>query len=112
MSLFEKPIALDPGPGGCCVGANALEPADIIVSTTKAAISGVIRIGTTSVVSHAALFAGGGEMIEAIGEGVVRRSIEAGLADDALAVVYRHPDMKPAIARKIVDWADAQVRAK
>jgi uncharacterized protein YycO len=109
MSLFDKPIALDPGPGGCCVGPDALRAADIIVSTTKAGISGAIRVGTSWPVSHAALFVDGNEVIEAIGEGVVRQDLATALSDDALAVVYRHPDMKPDIAQKIVRWAAGQI---
>ena len=48
MGLFEKPIALEPGVGGRSIGISALQPADIIVSTTKATVSGVIRVGTQS----------------------------------------------------------------
>lgn len=94
MPWFEKPIALTPaGGGGCCIGDAALRPADIIVSTTGAAVSGVIRVGTGSPVSHAALYAGNGEVIEAIGQGVVQRGLDKALADDLLAVAYRAPHM-------------------
>lgn len=61
MALLEKPISLTPaGGGGMCIGPEALQAADIIVSTTRAAVSGVIRFGTNSTVSHAALYAGNG----------------------------------------------------
>src|SRR4051794_14958706 len=47
MGLFQQPIALTPATGGgVCIDQNALQPADIIVSTTRLAISGVIRVGT------------------------------------------------------------------
>jgi cell wall-associated NlpC family hydrolase len=106
---FQKPIALDPGVGGMCIGPDALQPADIIVSTTRAGVSGVIRIGTRAVVSHAALYVGGGDVIEAIGAGVVRRTLDAALSDDALAVAYRSPNIDPAVASRVVGFAAAQL---
>ena len=106
---IQKPIALDPGTGGCSIAGSALQAADIIVSTTGAIISGAIRIGTSSVVSHAALYCGSGSVIEAIGPGVVSRSISDSLADDALAVAYRHPAVKPPIAAAIVAYASSHI---
>jgi cell wall-associated NlpC family hydrolase len=105
MALIQKPIALDPGAGGRSIDTAALEPADIIVSTTAAAVSGVIRVGTSSVISHAALYAGDGDVIEAIGKGVVRQTITTALADDKLAVAYRVPNLSAAIAAKIIAYA-------
>jgi uncharacterized protein YycO len=105
----RAPIALDPGIGGCSIGYSALQDADIIVSTTRARTSLAIRVGTASVVSHAALYCGSGSIIEAIGQGVVSRSIDDALADDALAVTYRSPDMKPGISSAIIKFASAQI---
>ena len=107
--FFPKPIALDPKVGGVCIDARSLAKGDIVVSTTKALLSDFIRIGTASVVSHAALYAGGEFVIEAIGAGVTRRTIEEALADDALAVAYRHPNIKDSVADNIVVFAAAQV---
>jgi uncharacterized protein YycO len=110
MPAFQRPIALDPGVvGGRCIDQRALQSADLIVSTTRAPVSWVIRVGTHSVVSHAALYIGGGQVIEAIGEGVVRRGLMVALADDALAVAYRSPAMNEAIAQTIVNYASSQV---
>ena len=107
--VIQKPIALDPGIGGCSVGDLALQAADIIISTTGAIISGAIRIGTSSVVSHGALYCGSGSVIEAIGQGVVSRSIYDSLADDALAVAYRHPAVTSSIAAAIVAFASSHI---
>lgn len=110
MGIFDRSIALAPtGGAGVSIGASALRPADIIVSTTDAAVSGAIRVGTASPVSHAALFAGNGNVIEAIGEGVTRRALSAALTDDVLAVAYRHPAMTDDTARKILKYAEAQL---
>ncbi len=111
MSLLQAPIALTPASGaGYSIGESALEPGDIIVSTTTAAVSGVIRVGSGSVVSHTALYAGGGEVIEAIGSGVVRRPVAAAYADAALAVAFRVPGIRPAEAQAVVAEAD-RIRA-
>ena len=109
MGLIEKPIALDPGAGGCSIGLSALQMADIIVSTTSATVSGVIRAGTGAVVSHAALYAGSGEVIEAIGKGVTDRTIDESLEEDVLAVAYRSPDLPPALALAIIKFASLQL---
>jgi len=52
---------------------------------------------------------GSGSMIEAIGEGVVSRSINDSLADDVLAVAFRSPNITPAIAANIVAFASKQI---
>lgn len=112
MTIFDAPIALDPAAGGgCCIPQTALNPADIIVSTTKATTSRGIRIGTRAKVSHAALYAGNGTVIEAIGEGVVSHSVDLALADDVLAVAYRSPDMTAEIADRIILFASSKLGA-
>jgi uncharacterized protein YycO len=104
------PIALEPkGGGGKCIGPDALETADLIVSTAQGGISKLIRVATISKVSHAALYIGGSDVIEAIGSGVERRNLKVALSDDALAVVYRSPLMTPEIASSIVKFAGKQV---
>lgn len=68
-------IPLDPGVGGQSIDENALSIGDIIVSTTPALISRVIRRATGSVVSHALVYIGGGQVVEAIGAGVTLRTL-------------------------------------
>ncbi len=97
-------IPLDPGIGGRSIGVDALRNADIIVSTTAAKVSWVIRTGTMSDVSHSAFYIGGSQVVEAIGEGVALRTIEVSLGDDTLAVVYRVPDITEMQALKARDF--------
>lgn len=113
MALFEKPIALTPRKGGgSCINQGALQSADLIVSTTMSATSAAIRVGTKSQVSHAMLYIGNGEIVEAIGEkGVVRRSLISAIADAALAVAYRSPDVREQSAGRITQYALSQVGA-
>lgn len=109
LGNIQKPIALDPGRGGHSIGGDVLNSADIIVSTTSARVSGLIRVGTRSVVSHAALYAGSGSVIEAIGTGVTVRSIDDSLSEDVLAVAYRSPHITSTIARAVIQYASAQI---
>lgn len=109
MFNIQKPIALDPGAAGCCIDSDALNIADIVVSTTDAATSTGIRLGTASVVSHAALYAGEGFVLEAIGTGVVRRKLSLSLADDKLAVAYRAPNLPDETAKAIIHYAESKV---
>jgi hypothetical protein len=102
-------IPLDPGAGGRSIDSSALQIADIIVSTTSAFVSAIIRAGTSSEVSHSALFIGGDQVVEAIGEGVVLRDLATSLSDDRLAVAYRLPDLTSDQALKIRDYVGNQL---
>jgi uncharacterized protein YycO len=97
-------IPLDPGAGGRSITADALQVGDIIVSTTTAFDSGVIRFATKSQVSHSAIYIGEGQVVEAIGQGVTLRSLDASLAGDSLAVAYRVPGLTKEQATKVRDY--------
>lgn len=89
--MSSIPLAARVG-GGQTLNPAALQPADIIVSSCidhGVGISAVIRRETHSPVSHAMLYAGGGEVIEAIADGVVRRTLDPALTEATLAVAYR-----------------------
>ena len=102
-----KPIPLTPTRGGgLCIADWALQPADIIVSAGIGAVSTAIRYGTSSDVSHAALYVGDGEVIEAIGPGVVERALSKSLDEHSLAVAYRARGMTPSAAAIIVHTAE------
>ena len=98
--------------GGMCVDTSALEPADVIVSTGAAAVSRVIRTATGSAVSHAMLYAGNGQIVEAIGDGVTRRPLNSALADATLAVAYRRPQLSASQAHAVVSFVGRQVGRK
>lgn len=86
-----------------------LKPADILLSTGDAKVSAAIRIGTGSRYSHASLYAGNGEIIEAIGEGVVRQSLGRAMRDDTLVCVYRRMRMSDAQAQQVLRYASSQI---
>ena len=102
-------IPLDPGAGGRSIDVTALETSDFIVSTQKGLLSGAIRLGTWSAVSHVALYIGYGQIVEAIGPGVSLNQLDVALRADTLAVVYRYPDLDPTDALKIRDFVGLQL---
>lgn len=102
-------IPLDPGEGGRSIGLDALQPADIIVSTERHAVSYIIRAGTISAISHTMLYVGDGKVIEAVGDGVREVPLETAIGNAILAVAYRHPSVDAEHARTIVDYARSRV---
>ncbi|GAB3389078.1 N-acetylmuramoyl-L-alanine amidase [Lysobacter fragariae] len=102
-------IPLDPGIGGQSIGLEALSPGDIIVSTARAAVSYAIRAGTLSAVSHAMIYVGGGNIVEAVGDGVREVPLATAIGDAILAVAYRDPRLDAARAAVLVNFARAQV---
>ncbi len=103
---------LSPSQGGRSISTAALSLADIVVSTTNAAISKTIRKATGSQVSHAMIFAGNGNVVEAIGDGVVERPLSAALNDAILAVAYRFGRLQPSQAMSVVGFARKQTGRK
>jgi hypothetical protein len=111
-SLARDEIPLDPGVGGRSVGVGALEPGDVILSTTSHPLSAQIRAVTDAEVSHAAVYVGEGRIVEAIDGGVVLRSLETALGDDSLAVAYRHRDMTPTAAAMMIPFLEEHARLR
>ncbi len=94
------------------ISISSLKPADILLSTGDSTVSNVIRKGTGSRFSHAALYIGNGEVIEAIGSGVVKQSLKSAMNDDTLVVVFRHNTISPSQAATAITYARAQVGKK
>jgi hypothetical protein len=96
--------------GGSCLASSALAPADIIVSTTNEPISRIIKFGSGfSEVSHAILYVGNDQVIEAIEPKVTERMLGISLGEATLAVVYRHKLMTPASAIIVVGHAKSLI---
>lgn len=102
-------IPLDPGVGGRSISESALETGDIIISTTNARVSRLIRWATHSVVSHAMIYIGDGQVVEAIGDGVTLRSLAQAVNDATVAVAFRHPTLTPTQAMMVRDFAGQQL---
>jgi uncharacterized protein YycO len=63
-------------------------------------------------VSHTILYIGGGQVVEAIGSGVVLRSLDEALADATLAVAVRKRGLTLEQRQRIRDFAGRQLEKK
>lgn len=91
------------------LSASDLRLADILLSTGEAAVSYAIRGATVSRFSHASLYIGDGQIVEAIGSGVTRQTLRDAMSDDTLVSVYRRLRMSDAQAQQVVRYVKQQV---
>ena len=105
---FQQP-GLAPHNGGKLVGADALQPGDIILSATNGVTSAGIRLLTLAPVSHAAVYIGAERIAEAVGQGIVVRSVDAMLAEESVVVAFRHPRLSSAQGERIGAFALGKV---
>ncbi|WP_432720846.1 distant relative of cell wall-associated hydrolase [Jeongeupia wiesaeckerbachi] len=101
--------ALRPANGETVIGADALLPGDILLSTGSGLTSAGIRLITTAPVSHAALYLGDGDVAEAVGSGVRLRKIGTMIDDEAVIVAFRHPDFQSGQGGPMRDFADRSI---
>ena len=95
---------LSPGNGGVQIDPSALLPGDIILSSANGVGSVGIQLVTLSPVSHAALYGGNGDVVEAVGQGIRRRPVTDMVAEEATVVVFRHPALTPEQARAMHEF--------
>jgi hypothetical protein len=107
-TLGFQNLGLNPGNGGKLIGSESLEPGDIILTAENGINSVGIRLITLSPVSHAAVYVGRGQISEAVGSGIRRRSVESLVEDEATIVAFRHPDITAEQARAIDAFAKSK----
>lgn len=85
---------LSPGAGGRSLDREALEPGDLILSTTRQWSSALVRAATGGgEASHARLYVGLSNVIEAVPEGGVRLvPLTTALENDEVAIAVRRPN--------------------
>jgi len=91
------------------LASTDLQLADILLSTGGAKASAVIRGATVSRFSHASLYIGEGQIVEAIGSGVTLQSLRDAMSDDTLVSVYRRLRMSAEQSRQVVRYVRLQV---
>ncbi len=72
-----------------------LRPGDIILTSTASLRSAGIQLLTFAPVSHAAVYVGNGQVVEAVGSGVRVRTVRKLLEEESLALALRYPDLSP-----------------
>lgn len=100
---------LSPANGGRTITTSVLRRGDIIVSTTTKLLSEAIRRRSGTEVSHSILYIGDGQVIEAVGAGVILRPLDEALSDASLAVAFRHPRIRLDQEERIRDFAMSQL---
>ncbi len=111
-SINVQNKSLDPSNGGELVSAQALRTGDIILSAANGINSIGIRAVTLSPVSHAALYVGNGQIVEAVGSGVRQRSMQEFIAEEATIVAFRHPHIDGVQAALMQKFAQMHVGTK
>jgi len=104
----QNRLLLTPTNGGQTIGGSDLKAGDIILSATHGISSVGIRALTLSPVSHAALYLGNDQIIEAVGSGIRIRSTAEFVADEATIVAFRHPSMTETHADALRSFAAVQ----
>ncbi len=99
------------GQYGQSLHPDALEVGDIILTSAAGVLSGGIRTATSGPASHSAVYVGDGMVVEAIGDGVVHRTLSRTLSETRIAAAYRVPNLTAAQRRSIKTFVlDAAAR--
>jgi hypothetical protein len=104
--------ALNPRNGGQIISQEQLSIGDIILSSDNGLNSAAVRLWTLATVSHASIYIGNNQIIEAVGEGVRLRTVSALLKDESTIVAIRHPNFDSAHGEALNAFALEQVGKK
>ena len=108
----QNRLLLTPANGGQRIGPGDLQPGDLLLSSANGVSSLGIRVLTVTPVSHAALYVGDDQVVEAVGAGVRLRSTEEFLSSEDTVVAFRHPELNDTQAQAVRRFALAQVGKK
>lgn len=97
--------SIEPAEGAEFVDPTGLRPGDILLSSMPGLAAAGIRLMTFSPISHAALYVGGGRVVEAVRSGVRVRSIHEVVAEETVVLAFRHPGLDAEQARRIGAYA-------
>lgn len=107
--LRMQSSTLAPGRGGELIDASSLAIGDILLSAAPTLQSAAIQLATLAPVSHALLYLGDGRVVEAVGDGVRVRTLDAVVAEESMVVAFRDPRLTPTQAVAARDWAIGNV---
>jgi cell wall-associated NlpC family hydrolase len=105
----QQRVQLTPLGEGIAAQAEDLQTGDILLSSTQSLVSLGIRAFTLSPVSHAALYVGDGQVVEAVGAGVQQRPLADYLAGESTVAAFRHPDISAEQAQRLQTHARSLV---
>ena len=91
------------------INYGQLQKGDIILSTSDGFVSSTVKFATGSKFSHAALYIGNLNIIEAIDPIVDKRPLVDALKDDKYAAVYRFPKLTAHQQTQVITYAKKQI---
>lgn len=109
---FTEDIPLSPANGGMSIGESALQVGDILLSRASGIVSRGIRTISDSPVSHAALYIGDGQVVEALADGVVLNQLAGSVASNEVVVAFRYPGMTQEQGLRVRDFAGQNLGAR
>lgn len=101
----QQRVQLTPLGDGIAARAEDLQTGDILLSSTQSLVSLGIRAFTLSPVSHAALYVGDGQVVEAVGAGVQQRPLADYLDSESTVAAFRHPEVSAQQAQRLQAYA-------
>jgi hypothetical protein len=104
-ALRFQNLSAAPAGANALVTPDALQPGDILLTSMPGFAAAGIELMTIAPVSHAALYIGDGEIVEAVRSGVGTRSIDEVMAEETLVLVMRYPDLSAAQAQQVREYA-------
>jgi cell wall-associated NlpC family hydrolase len=103
---------LNPSNGGQLIGKDAMQPGDILLSSTDSLASLGIRVLSVSPVSHASIYLGNDQVAEAVTSGIQVRSVDDFIAGEATIVAFRHPAIAASHIPPMRSFVDKHVGQK
>jgi hypothetical protein len=101
--------SIEPENEDVLVAPAELQPGDIILTSTSTLRSAGIQLMTFAPVSHAAVYVGNGQVVEAVGPGVRVRTLHKLLEEEAVALALRYPELTALQAQSVRSVALAKV---
>ena len=101
---FQR-ISIAPADGDAFLAPEALRPGDILLTSAPSLRAAGIQLVTFAPVSHAAVYIGDGEIVEAVLPSVRTRSMDDVMKEESVVLVLRHPDLTAEQARLVREYA-------
>lgn len=94
-------VSIEPDDAAARIAPADLRPGDILLTSTGTLRSAGIQLMTFAPVSHAAVYVGADQVVEAVGSGVRVRALRALLEEESVALALRYPDLSEQQAQSV-----------
>lgn len=105
LALRFQHSSIAPTGDDAFIAPEELQPGDILLTSISSFRSAAIQVMTFAPVSHAAVYIGDRQVVEAVGSGVRIRDIDELLKEEKMVLALRYPDLSAEQAQNIKDYA-------